>query len=111
MSVLNNATKHFKNQLGGELQQMEVPEWDTVVYWKSVSTFVQQQKVIQLHAKGELVEALVETLIQRALDKTGKHLFKNADRDVLMREVDPNIIIKVCTAINSGAGEEDSLGN
>jgi hypothetical protein len=112
MSVLNKAKGHFRDQLAGELNSMEVPEWETTIYWKNVATFVQEQKVIELHGKGELVAALVETLIQKALDKDGKPVFKNADRDVLMREVDPNVIIRVCTQINATkeAGES-SLGN
>jgi len=112
MSVLTKARGHFKDQLAGELNSMEVPEWESTIYWKSISTFVQEQKVIELHGKGELVAALVETLIQKALTKEGKRMFSNTDRDVLMREVDPNVIIRICTAINSGKEQvEQDLGN
>ena len=113
MSVLQSARGHFKDQLAGELNSIKVPEWDTTVYYKNISTFVQEQKIIELHAKGELVSALVETLLQKALNKDGKQLFKNADRDILMREVDPNVIIRVCTEINASKvkAEETSLGN
>ena len=55
------------------------------------------------------MEALVETLIQKALDENGKRLFSNADRDILLREVDPNVMIRVATAINTK--EEQDLGN
>jgi len=112
MTVLNKARGHFKDQLAGEMNAIEVPEWETTIYYKNVSTFIQEQKVIELHGKGELVAALVETLIQKALDKNGKNLFSNADRDVLMREVDPNVIIRVCTEINAAkASGEQALGN
>lgn len=108
MSVINNARGHFKEKLSGEMKSIEVPEWETTVYFKSVSTFVQQQKVIELHAKGKMVDALVETLIGRSLDKDGKKMFGPGDRDILLREVDPNIIIRVCTAINAEQASEDS---
>jgi hypothetical protein len=108
MSVLSKATGHFKEKLSGEMKSIDVPEWDTTIYYKSVSTFVQQQKVIELHAKGKMVDALVETLIGRCLDKDGKKVFTAADRDVLMREVDPNVIIRVCTAINEEQASEDA---
>jgi len=112
MTVLNKARSHFKEQLAGEMKSIDVPEWETTIYFKPVSTFVEEQKVIELHGKGELVGALVETLIQKALDKDGKRLFGNADRDVLMREVDPNVIVRVCTEINAAkAAAEDGLGN
>ena len=112
MSVINNAASHFKEKLSGEMKSIEVTEWNTTVYYKSVSTFVQQTKVIELHAKGKMVEALIETLIGRSLDKDGKKMFTQGDRDILMREVDPNVIIRICTAINEEqAGEDDSVKN
>lgn len=112
MSVLNKAKGHFRDQLAGDLNSIEVPEWETTIYFKNISTFAQEQKVLELHAKGELVAALVETLIQKALDKDGKKLFKQADKDVLMREVDPNIIIRVCTELNAAKDAANgTLGN
>lgn len=112
MSVLNNATKHFKDQLASGLKSVEVPEWNTTVYYKSATPFSVEQKIIALHAKGELVEALVETLIAKALDEDGKKLFKMADKPVLMNEVDPNVIIRLATVMNAGREEAQAeLGN
>jgi len=112
MSVLNKAKGHFRDQLAGDLNSIDVPEWETKIYFKNVSTFAQEQKVLELHAKGELVAALVETLIQKSLDKDGKKMFKNADKDVLMREVDPNVIIRVCTELNAAKDKaSETLGN
>lgn len=112
MSVITNARSHYKEQLAGELKSIEVPEWNTTIYYKTLSNFIEEQKVIELHNKGNLVEALVETLIQKAMDEQGKKMFKNGDRDVLMREVDPNVIIRVCTEINKNKNlGEESLGN
>lgn len=112
MSVINKAKGHFRDQLAGDLNSIEVPEWETTVFFKNVSTFAQEQKILELHAKGELVAALVETLVQKSLDKNGKRMFSNADKDVLMREVDPNIIIRICTELNAAKDEASkTLGN
>lgn len=112
MSVLKKATDHYRSQVGGELMSIEVPEWDCTVYYKQYSNFMTEQKIIEFHNDGKLAEALVETLIQKALDEDGKKLFRQADRATLLREVDPNIIIRVCTAINQGKEEvEADLGN
>ncbi len=105
MSVLDNATKHYKDQLAGGLQSVEVPEWDTTVYFKPAATFAQQSKIISLTQKGELVDAMVETLMQRALTQDGKKMFTFADRVVLLNEVDPEVIIRVVTAINNTKAE------
>lgn len=108
MSVLNKAKEHYTNQISGELRSVEVPEWETTVYFKTTQNFAAQQKILQLSNEGKVVEALVETLIVKALDADGKRIFKSGDRDVLMRQVDPEIILKVCTAINK-ADSDDSL--
>ena len=52
MTVLNKARGHFKDQLAGEMNAIEVPEWETTIYYKNVSTFIQEQKVIELLGKG-----------------------------------------------------------
>jgi hypothetical protein len=39
-------------------------------------------------------------------------MFKSADRDILMRQVDPDVIVRVVTAINNKQQEaETNLGN
>jgi hypothetical protein len=112
MSVLKTARGHFKDQLSGEMKSINVPEWDTVLYFKPISTFAQEQKILELHAKGELVAALIETLIQKAFTKEGKRMFNQSDRDILMREVDPNVIIAICSVINESKEKAaETLGN
>jgi GTP cyclohydrolase II len=111
MTVLNQAKEHFRAQLANGMKEISVPEWNTTIYYKPQTTFAQQSKVIKLHSEGKLAEALVETLMYRALDKDGKNMFNFGDKDVLMREVDPNIIIKICTAMNDTGEGDQALGN
>ena len=111
-SVLGNATQHFRNALSQELKSVEVPEWDTTVYFKTATTFASEKKILDLHSKGETVEALVETLIAKSLDNDGNRVFSNADKVLLMREVDPEVIIRIVTAMNDAKEEaKSSLGN
>lgn len=112
MSVLNNAKEHMYNVLSQGLNKIEVPEWKTTIYFKAASTFAQEQKIIELHSKGRLVEALVETLIMKSLDAEGNKIFTAADKVVLMREVDPEVIIRVCGEMNDvKEAAKESLGN
>jgi hypothetical protein len=111
-SVLQNAKTHMQDVLSGGLQKISVPEWNTDIYFKAASTFAQEQKIIELHGKGKLVEALVETLVSKSLDAEGKKLFTAADKVVLMREVDPEVIIKVVGEMNEAKeAAKDALGN
>jgi hypothetical protein len=111
-SVLGNATNHFRNALTQELKQVEVPEWNSTIYFKVATSFATEKKILDLHSKGEMVEALVETLLHKALDKDGNRVFTNADKVVLMREVDPEVIIRVVSAMQAAKEEaKNSLGN
>ena len=67
MSVLQKATTHFKAALSNEMKTVVVPEWESTLYFKAVSTFAEEQKVIQLNNEGKIVEALVESLISKGL--------------------------------------------
>jgi hypothetical protein len=113
--VLQQAKKHFHSLNSGDLQSLEVPEWETTVYWKVGGlNFAQQSKVIELTNAGKTAEALVEMLILRALDSDGKKMFKPVEKTEIMREVDPNIILKIVTAMGEDDDTltpEDALGN
>ena len=113
MSVLDKAKEHYKASLSGEMKSIYVEEWDETIYFKPSANFAQQSKVMELHAKGKLTEALIESMCIRCLDKDGKRMFKQGDRDVLMREVDPEIIVRIVGIINGNDDEfsDTNLGN
>ena len=99
--ALQNATEHFKQKLAGGLEKLTVPEWKTDIYYKAGYPFVVEQNIIALQQQGKTVEALVETLIQKALDPDGKPLFKKFDKVNLMNEVDPAIVLRIAAVLNS----------
>lgn len=111
MSVINKATQHFKDKMSAGMKKVEVPEWETTLYFKPLVSFAQEQKTIQLHSEGKQVEALVETLITRACDEEGKRVFKSADKMILMNEVDPAVILRIVNQMNLEEVSEDDLGN
>lgn len=111
MSVINNATAHFKTVLSQDMKKVEVPEWETTLYFKPATTFAQEQAVIKLHTEGRQVEALVESLIIRACDADGRRVFKMADKVSLMNEVDPQVILRIVNQMNDTGVENADLGN
>lgn len=106
--ALEAATQHFRNKIGGEMQKVEVPEWDLTVYFKPSATLREQSKVIELSQQGKTTEALVETLIQRARNEDGTKMFAPADKQVFMNEVDPEVMIRVAGEIN-GVSEDETM--
>lgn len=105
MSVKDNIKKHFKEKLNGELLKISVPEWETDIYYKPTYSFAVESKIIALSQQGKTVEALVEGIIQKALDPDGKPMFNSADKNMFMYEADPNIILRVGGAINNATVE------
>ena len=111
MSVIQNATQHFKEVLAQDMRSVEVPEWDTTLYFKPTVSFAQEQNVIKLHSDGKMVEALVESLINRAVDADGKKVFSRADKVTMMNEVDPQVILRVVNEMNETGVDDADLGN
>ena len=111
MSIIDGAKAHFRERLSGGLQSIEVPEWDVdgkpaVIYYKPSLNFSQQEKILKLSDEGKKAEAIVQALIERALDEDGNRIFKQANRLELMKQVDPEIISRL---VNDMSGDEDNL--
>jgi hypothetical protein len=109
MSVLQNAKEHFTTKLGGELKKMTVPEWKSDIFFKPAYSFAVESKIIQLQQQGKTVEALVESIILKALDPDGKPMFTKFDKNTLMHEVDPQVLIRVATELNSATSEYEEV--
>ena len=103
--ILENAKKHFKDKLGTELNKLNVSEWDCDVYYKNAYSFATESKIIQLQSKGDTVEALVESIISKALTQDGKPMFSRFDHTTLMHETDPAVLIKIATVLNTATSE------
>lgn len=107
--ILKQAQEHFKSKLAGGLNKMTVPEWKTDVYYKPAYSFAVESKIIELQQQGKTVEALVESIISKALDPEGKPMFTRMDKVTLMNEVDPTVMLKVASVLNSATAEYDTV--
>lgn len=99
--ILDKATAHFRNQIGGEMKMVEVPEWECKVYFKSTSNLREEGRILELSQQGKTVEALVESLIVRARNEDGTKMFMQADKPVLLNEVDPKVLIRLVGEMNN----------
>ena len=98
--VLDKAIEHFKS-VDNNLKELWVEEWDTTIYYKEKSAFRDQSAIMQLHQQGKVVEALVETIIVKSLNKDGSKMFKPAERTILLNSVDPDVLVKIATSLNT----------
>lgn len=100
-AIIEAARKHYREQLSGGLEKMHVEEWNIDVYFTNNINYKDQSRLIDLHASGKTSEALIESLIVKCRKETGEPLFTNADRQVLLHEADPNVILKIVTRMNN----------
>ena len=99
MSVIANAKGHFKTKLTDKLEMIDVPEWDTKIYYKGSATLKQTEEVVALHRENKVAEALDAVLISRALNEDGSKMFTVADKFDMMNSVDPDVVTRIATAI------------
>jgi hypothetical protein len=110
MSVIANAKGHFKTKLTDKLESVEVPEWETKIFFKGSATLKQTEEVVALHRDNKMAEALAQTLISRGLNEDGSKMFTVADKFDLMNSVDPSVVTRVATIIlNSEAENTDEV--
>tara|TARA_Y100000114_G_scaffold77875_1_gene71639 strand:- start:276 stop:506 length:231 start_codon:yes stop_codon:yes gene_type:complete len=65
-----------------------------------------ESKIMALTQNGKSAEALVESIILKALDQDGNRVFSEGDRPSLLNEVDPQVIIKVASQLNNVPADE-----
>lgn len=104
--IIDKATSHFREKLNADMKSIKVPEWDATVFFKTTVTLKEQSKLIELASQGKQVEALVESLIVKARNQDGTKMFSPADKVILMNEVDPNVVVRVVTEMNSLLDED-----
>ncbi len=100
-TTMNNITSHYQTAIAGEMKTIAVPEWDMEIYCRKTYPFRDEAKVLDLQTQGKTVDALIESLIVKALDKEGKKIFNEYDRPTLLNEADPNVIVRVVGLINN----------
>ena len=113
LSVIDQATAHFRTMISGEMKHIEVPEWKCKIWFKNSTTLREQSKLIELSQQGKTVEALVESLIVKARNEDGTKMFNMADKMILMNEVDPAVVIRVVGEISTATNNsvEDAEKN
>ena len=100
VNVLSKATKHYKAQIAGDMNNFEVPEWDTTIYYRTVTNLKAETEIVELSRQGKSTEALVMSIINKSRNEDGSMMFNKHDKSVFMNEVDPKVILRVASRLN-----------
>ena len=82
-----------------------VDEWDCDVYYRATASMATEAKIMNLTQSGKTAEALVESIVLKALNEDGNRIFKDADRMELLNEADPSVLVKVAGVLNNANAE------
>ena len=97
--ILEKAKAHFSDKLSGGMGEINVPEWGATIYFKPVN--LEQRNTIYTAYKDKGLEMYIQMLITRALDSDGNRMFKNVDKLELRKHVDPDVIERICSAMEA----------
>lgn len=114
MSIIDKAAAQFRERLSGDLNSIDVVEWGEKdkplkIYFKPAINFKAQEKIYALVNAGKSSEAVCQTLIIRALDEDGNHIFRQTDMLKLMHEVDPEIVASIITQMQPAEDDIQTL--
>ena len=104
-SAIDIVAGHFKDKLGGKLLKYKCEDWGMDIYYKATASLAVENKIMSLQQQSKTAEALIESIMSKALDKNGEKLFKPTDKATFLHEVDPQVIIKVATVLNNANAE------
>ena len=114
MSVLDKAPAQYRDLISGELQHVLVPEWGEPdkplkIYYKPAINFLAQGKILALFKQDKDSEAVVMSLIIKALDEDGKHIFNESDMQSLLHDVHPEIVNRILSEMSTNIDEAAEL--
>jgi hypothetical protein len=104
-TIKAKALAHFKAKLADNLFSYKVEEWDCDIHYRATANMATEAKIMNLTQMGKTAEALVESIVLKALDEDGKRIFKESDRIELLNETDPNVLIRVAGVLNNANSE------
>src|SRR6056300_206127 len=100
-SAIDIVIGHFNDKLSGDLMKYHSEDWGLDIYYKATASLAVENKIMSLQQQNKTAEALVESIISKALNKNGDKMFKPTDKARFLHEVDPQVIIKVATVLNN----------
>lgn len=107
MEAIDLVKEHF-NSLG--TKRIEVPEWKLVIY-SSPMTLAEKNRVYKKSAASDM-DLLVDILIMKASDESGKKLFTIEHKATLLNKADSNVVARVANEIvSSDAPKVEELKN
>ncbi len=103
--IFQQAVEHFDSRAGIVI---EVPEWggpDGPAVLHAEPLNLREKAQIFRGASADDLSVLVDVLILKARDGRGEPVFSRADKPLMLRRLDPDVVARVAERILSPAGD------
>lgn len=112
--ILEQAKAHFAEQMAQEPRVIEVPEWGDgngplLIYVWPMN--LREMNLISRSVDDDNLEGLATVLVVRAKNEDRKPLFAKAERAAICRQVDPEVLSRIVSEIQTDAQTADEAGN
>ena len=107
--VIEAARRHYREQIEGGLKKYHVEEWGVDIHYNNKISYKDQSRLIDLQASGKMSDAIIETIILKCRKADGTKMFETADRQFLINEADPDVLLKIVNKINRGRLDQEEL--
>lgn len=99
-SELDLAKNEFRDRMS-IIKSLVVPEWGNMkIFYRPTMNFKDQGIVLKLHGDGFPAEAIVMTLILKALKEDESKMFKKAHKTEMLMSVTPEIVSRIVTEMS-----------
>lgn len=94
-----------------EMTKRPVPEWETDVYYKPLTTEELDIAEMETPAGAGATRRNLQLVVLKALDSEGKRLFSNDDAEALASVAHPSVINAIAADMAAVAKVEDAKKN
>lgn len=106
--TIDKITQHFDSL---NRRSIHIAEWDVTIYSTPV-TIAERNRIYKGNKGDNDFDTIINILIVKAQDETGKPLFTIADRPALLNKADASVIAKVAAHImGADAPNSEELKN
>jgi hypothetical protein len=115
--IMSEIKKDAMNQFSARMsviKRLTVPEWgDAEIYYRPSMNFRDTGAVLRLHTDNNPAEAVIMTLIFKAMDKDGKKIFTKADKTEMNLRYDPDVVSRIVSEMSEDEQPtvEDAIKN
>tara|TARA_B110000908_G_C9848449_1_gene268814 strand:+ start:68 stop:412 length:345 start_codon:yes stop_codon:yes gene_type:complete len=94
------AVDHFSERMSA-VRCLTVPEWGgSKIYYKPSMNFRDQGAVLRLHGDNKPADAVIMTLILKAMYENGKKIFVKSDMTEISLSYSPEVVSRIVTEMS-----------